>query len=273
MSNFKCPVCGGLLRREERVLRCELGHSYDVARQGYVNLLMSNQSSAKRHGDDKKMVLARQTFLDGGWFADLLEEICRLAVRYSGERVDLLDVGCGEGWYTRGVKEALESAGKTCAAVGIDISKDALIQCARRDRSLALAVGSVNALPVPDASQDLLLNIFAPNHDPEFHRVLRPGGTLLRVVPLEEHLMGLKRAIYDRPYPNPAPEYAPEGFHLLERSQVRGRITLHGQEEIQSLFMMTPYYYKTGRGDQEKLAVLDTLETEIAFCVFVHERV
>ncbi len=273
MLDFKCPVCGSVLHREDRTMRCSSGHCYDLAKQGYVNLLMSNRSSAKRHGDDKQMVLARQSFLEKGYYDCLRDAVCSLAVRRCGSQVDLLDVGCGEGWYTCGVKTALERAGATCRATGVDISREALIQAAKRGCGLQLAVGSVSALPVLDSSCDLLLNIFAPNSDDEFFRVLRPGGVLIRAVPLEEHLMGLKAAIYDRPYANPAPQYTPEGFRLLERVDVRDRLTLESNEDIQDLFMMTPYYYKTGRQDQEKLQTLDALETELAFCLFVHERI
>lgn len=273
MPDFKCPVCGGVLHREDRTMRCGSGHCYDLARQGYVNLLMSNRSSAKRHGDDKAMVLARQSFLEKGYYDCLRDAVCDLAVHRCGNSVDLLDAGCGEGWYTCGVKTALEQAGKECRAVGVDISREALIQAAKRSCGLQLAVGSVSALPVQDESCDLLLNIFAPNSDDEFFRVLRPGGILIRAVPLEEHLMGLKTAIYDRPYPNPAPQYAPEGFRLIERAEVRERLVLQSSEDIQNLFMMTPYYYKTGRRDQEKLQNLNALETELAFCLFIHQRI
>lgn len=273
MPKLKCPVCGGVLRCEDRTMRCESGHCYDIARQGYVNLLMSNHSSAKRHGDDKAMVAARRLFLEQGYYDILRDAVCDAAVRHCGTQVDLLDAGCGEGWYTAGVKAALEKNGKQCRACGVDISREALIACAKRQADIALAVGSINHLPVPDASCDLLLNIFAPDDTAEFARVLRPGGVLLRVVPLEDHLMGLKAAVYDRPYPNPSPQYAPDGFELLERVDVCDRIHLRSQEDIQNLFLMTPYYYKTGRQDQQKLLALDTLDTEISFGIFCYKRV
>ena len=272
MLNLTCPVCGGALERLDRTLKCSSGHSYDLAKQNYVNLLMRNQSSAKRHGDDKLMVAARQEFLDAGYYAPLRDALRTLAVKYGGDVVDLLDVGCGEGYYTSAVRTALEAAGKPCTAVGIDISKTALIAAAKRDRALTLAVASVSNLPVGDGSCDLLLNIFAPNDDVEFARVLRPDGVLLKAVPLERHLFGLKAAVYDEPYLNPAPDYAPEGFTALERVDVVGEITVAPQKQIENLFMMTPYYYKTGAADQAKLRVLDTLTTEIAFGILAFRR-
>lgn len=266
MLNLTCPVCGGELMRAERTLRCAKGHCYDIAKQNYVNLRMRSQSSKKRHGDDQLMVRARQRFLDAGWYAPLRDALCALAAEYAGGG-ELLDAGCGEGYYTSAVRAALTAAGKDGDAVGIDISRTALIAAAKRDTSLKLAVAGVNALPVPDASADVVLNIFAPNDDAEFARVLRPGGLLLKAVPLERHLFGLKAAVYDKPYLNPAPDYAPEGFALLERRDVVGEITVAPQEMIEALFMMTPYYYKTGAADQAKLRELRSLTTEIAFGV------
>ena len=123
-----------------------------------------------------------------------------------------------------------------------------------------------------DASCDVLLNVFAPHSDAEFHRVLRPGGVLLKAVPLERHLFGLKAAVYDRPIENPAPDYAPEGFRAVERVDVCAAIEVAPCEQIENLFMMTPYYYKTGARDQAKLKRLSTLRTEIAFGILVFRR-
>ena len=272
MPALKCPVCGGTLGLEDRTYRCEKGHSYDKAKQNYVNLLMSNKSSAKRHGDDRLMVRARTDFLEKGYYLHLRDEICRLAVEYCGDKVDFLDAGCGEGWYTSAVKAALESAGKSCDALGVDISKEALMSAGRRDKSIAWAVASINALPAPERSCDLLLNVFAPTDDAEYRRVLRSGGILIKAMPLETHLFGLKKAVYDEPYLNGPAEYAPEGFETVCRSEVKRLINLDSTEDIQNLFMMTPYYYKTGRGDQEKLSRLEHLETEADFAVCVLRR-
>ena len=272
MLKLKCPVCAGLLEQTERTLRCENGHSYDVARQGYVNLLMSNRSSAKRHGDDKLMVVSRQEFLDAGHYDCLCDGLCALAMQLCEGEVRLLDAGCGEGFYTAAVKHALEENGHICHAGGVDISKEAVAAAARRDRSLTLAVAGINALPVPDESIDLLLNIFAPEDEREFGRVLRPGGLLMKAVPRERHLFGLKEAVYDRPYLNPPPAYSPEGFEEVCFEDIDRTLVLHDPKYIKSLFMMTRYYYKTGKADQEKLEKLCELKTEISFRILVFRK-
>ena len=131
MSELTCPVCGGVLHREERSLRCGAGHCYDIARQGYVNLLRSNQSKSKRHGDDKRMVAARTAFLDAGYYAPLRDAIAAAAVEYTSGDADVLDAGCGEGYYTAHVLHALQAQGRSASVCGVDISRDALI-CAHR---------------------------------------------------------------------------------------------------------------------------------------------
>ena len=272
MLRLRCPVCGAVLWENEKGCFCPKGHSYDRAKQNYVNLLMSNKKSDKRHGDDKLMVKARTDFLDKGYYKCLQSALCNAAVKHCGDYVNFLDVGCGEGYYTSAVKAALESEGRECDALGLDISKEALIAANKRDKSLRLVVGSSYGLPVLDESCDLVLNVFAPLDDAEVLRALRPGGIVMKAVPEKGHLMGLKRAVYDVPYENPEAEYAPAGFECVEIIDVPDEITLFG-EDIINLFKMTPYYYKTGREDQMKLENLESLTTELEFKVFVLKKI
>lgn len=273
MSFFICPVCGERLNERERSLVCIHGHTYDLSRHGYVNLLLTNQSSAKRHGDDRTMVAARRRFLDEGYYAPLAQAVSAYVCSMGRENMAVLDVGCGECWYTAQVKSALETAGIPAAVVcGVDISKEALIYGAKRHCGIELAVASAARIPVAAQSCDLLLNLFAPCVPEEFLRVLKPRGRLIRVMPLERHLWELKEKIYDRPYENPHPDPGLKGFMLLDSKDVEGRIILKGEESIQNLFKMTPYYYKTGMADQAKLTSLASLETEIAFGIYMYEK-
>ena len=182
------------------------------------------------------------------------------------------DAGCGEGYYTAHVLHTLQAQGASPSVCGVDISRDALICAHRRAPELTLAVASIAHLPVADASCDLVLNVFAPHDAAEFARVLRPQGVLLRVIPLERHLWGLKRAVYDHPYENTVPDPALPGFALAEQRTLRGTITLRTNADIEALFCMTPYYYKSGARDQAKLHALDTLTTETEFALLIYRK-
>ena len=270
MGIFRCRVCGGILEREGQSYFCPRRHCFDIARSGYVNLLPPS-AAGKRHGDDRTMVRARTALLDRGFYDPLSALICSLTVEYAPNTLTVLDVGCGEGKYSADVLHALDDAGKSATVVGIDISKEALPAAARREKRLILAAASSAALPLEDESADILLNIFSPFMGTEFRRVLKPGGRLIRAVPLEDHLWELKSLIYDRPYRNDPPSREEKGFHLTESRELRYEVTLCG-EEILSLFMMTPYYYKTGRDDQEKARQAQILTTRLEFGVQIFQK-
>ncbi len=272
-SAFVCPVCRRALFRNDGVLACSGGHRYDVARAGYVNLLQSQRSSERRHGDDALMVAARTRFLDGGYYDCLLEELARQAVKYAPQGdVTLLDAGCGEGRYTARVAAALQQAGHLCTVAGVDISRTALAAAHRRDTGLQLAVGSVYDLPLASHSCHLVLNVFAPCPAEEYARVLRRRGVLLRAFPLQRHLWELKAAVYDTPYENPPEDPALEGFSLVGVVPVTARIQLPDAQTVQDLFAMTPYYYKTGVQDQQKLASISQLDVTLEFGLAAYRR-
>ena len=272
MFEFICPVCGEKLIRTEKSLVCGNKHSFDKAKSGYVNLLMSQKSHGKNHGDDKLMVNARRDFLNTGLYSPLCEKICETADKYSENGAAIFDAGCGECYYTAAIEEKLLKGGKYAEILGIDISKDALAAGAKRSKTLKLAVASVYKLPVADNSCDLLLSVFSPFALSEFQRVIKSGGVLIRVIPLENHLFGLKAAVYDKPYKNEVEPPEIDSFQLLENSVVEKNIHLSSNKKITDLFAMTPYYYKTSEKDQKKLESLSALDTEISFSILVYRR-
>ncbi len=268
-SFFTCPVCGKPLSGTS-TLTCSQGHSFDRNKHGYINLLLSNSSSKKRHGDDQLMVLSRTQFLEKGYYAPVREAVLQAILPHAVAGMRLLDAGCGEGWYTAYIASCLQTFQPLVA--GVDISRDALRQAHKRQAGMELAVASTAKLPVADASCQCVLNIFSPEETAEFHRVLAPGGILIRAVPMERHLWGLKSAVYDTPYLNPPPGVDLPGFTLLGRQDVVYDLSLPCQEDIWNLFTMTPYYYKTGREDQEKLRRLDTLEEHVEIAVLSYQK-
>ena len=267
-----CPVCGGPLARGEGRYRCPVGHSYDVAREGYVHLLPANRKHARDPGDDREMVGARFRFLEGGWYAPLRDALGRLALAHLPREGGLLaDAGCGEGYYTQGIARALEAERRTAEIVGVDLSKHALRRAARRVKAAHFAVASVYHMPLATGSAHVLLDCFAPLALEEYHRVLRPGGVFLYVVPGPAHLMEMKRVLYDRPYPNPEEQIPYGGFTYLDVVPVEGKMALeHGA--LMDLFAMTPYAWKTPRAGVERLGVLAELTVTASFRVHVFRR-
>ena len=272
MSQFRCPLCGDALAETPSGLRCPAGHCFDRAREGYVNLLPVNRKHSKLPGDDKVMVAARRAFLEKGWYRPLREALAALAAELTGPAPVVLDAGCGEGYYTAGVREALLDAGKAPEVLGIDISKAALQKAGKRCPGIAFAVASAYRLPVADGSVELLLNVFSPLAIEEFRRVLAPGGAYLYAVPGAMHLWEMKEVLYRRPYPNEEKETPYEGFAYDRIVPVRYTVHLPSQEDIHALFQMTPYYWKTPRDGAERLAALRQLDCRVDFRVHVFRR-
>lgn len=271
-SLFRCPVCGGTLCREDRAYRCGAGHSYDLAKEGYAYLLPPNQKHSAAPGDDKAMAAARREFLSRGHYAPLRQALCDVITARAGEAPVLLDAGCGEGYYTSGVLRALTDAGKMPRAAGIDISKFILRLAAKREKAAEFAVASCYHLPLPDESADLLLDCFSPLALDEFRRVLRPGGWFFYVVPGPAHLWEMKEVLYDAPYPNEEKETPYAGFSYETIVPVDFTMDLTSQTDIQALFQMTPYAWKTPRSGVERLAALETLDCRASFRIHIFRK-
>ncbi|MGH3098310.1 MAG: putative RNA methyltransferase [Streptosporangiales bacterium] len=184
-----CPYCGGRFERVDRTLRCPAGHAFDVARQGYVNLLPGSARSGA--GDTLAMVQARERFLASGRYAPVADAIVRAA---AGSPADgcVVDIGAGTGHYLASVLGA--SPGHV--GVALDRSKYAMRRAARAHaRAGAVACDAWRHVPVRDDAASLLLNVFAPRNGAEFRRVLCDGGALVVVTPTARHLSELVEAL------------------------------------------------------------------------------
>lgn len=262
---LRCPVCGGPLLLVGRTLRCPKAHSFDLAKEGYANLLAIQKKHAADPGDGKEMVRARRAFLAAGHYAPLMQSLAALAAELP--HTHIVDAGCGEGSYDRYLCDALGEI----QLVGFDLSKEAVRLAAKRVPEAAFCVGGSFSAPVRDGWADLLLNIFSPFAGAEFHRMLRPGGHLIYAVPTARHLYGLKEVLYTTPYENEVKQTAYDGFAFVEERQATATLTLQG-ESVQQLFAMTPYYWNTPADGAARLAACDTLTTEIGFRYLVYRK-
>lgn len=260
-----CPVCGKKLNSSPRGLFCESGHSFDRAREGYVNLLGGSKKGSLR-GDSREMALSRRAFLNRGYYAHLAAGVASSLPAQGG---CLLDVCCGEGYYT----EQISASRPEYKCFGFDISKEMVRLAAKRGSGAEFFVANLGAIPVETECVDAAIHIFAPFNAPEFARVLKKDGVLLSVIPGRDHLMGLKRVLYEKPYPNDEAEPDIRGlFTLTDKLRVKKTVTLASTEDIATLFQMTPYYFRTGVSGAEKLKALSTLETETDFIILVYRK-
>lgn len=267
MVQVICPICGKPLTRETTRWFCEAGHSFDVARQGYVNLLPVSQKHSKHPGDTREQVAARKEFLDSGVYSPIAEQLQKLSLEYRPET--MLDIGCGEGYYLTQVQQAIPEL----EGWGIDISKDAVRYAAVRNKRAQFLTATASHLPFADGQFDLLSSMFALTLPDEFVRVLRPDGRFIQVTAGEDHLMGLKSIIYpeihrkEKSTETMLPGFEPEQEVLLEFD-----FTLHGNDAVMQLLAMTPHYMRITKEGLERAASAETLSDRAQVCFRVYRK-
>ena len=257
---LQCPICAASLQKKERTYGCDNGHCFDVARQGYIHLLPVQQKHSAQPGDTKEQVLARRAFLEGGFYAPVVQALCALAQKHNCTG-PILDAGCGEGYYSSRLADALGAE-----LVGLDISKEAVRAAAGKYKGPLWLCASAAHIPVKDHSMGLLTSLFAMTAPEEFLRVLKPEGAFMQVLAAQDHLLGMKEIIYPRldlKEKNSVPSLP--GFQLAESVNVRFSFTVEGQQ-VQNLLYMTPHVYRIGREGAEKLRNTRQL-TDTASCV------
>lgn len=273
MSYFLCPACGEVLEKDSRSYKCKNNHCYDMAKSGYVNLLLNPAKNSNSPGDNKLMVNARRDFLDKGYYKKLSDEVNKVVFEYLPQnKLPILDVGCGEGYYTENIAEHLKANGKTSDIAGIDISKFALDKAAKRCKDADFAVASIFHLPFAEKSCGTLINIFAPFFLEEFSRVLSDDGVFIMVIPGEDHLWELKSVLYENPYKNEVKDFEIEGFSLCEARDVKYRVNIESNADLQNLFKMTPYYYKSPVESTERLNAVESLDLQLDFKILVYRK-
>lgn len=261
-----CPLCGRELCREEKSWLCEAGHRFDVARQGYVNLLAVQQKHSLCPGDTREQVLSRRAFLEAGHYLPISQALNQAALEL-GARGPILDVGCGEGYYSVRLAQAMNAE-----LIGLDISKEAVRWAAGKYKGPTWLCATAAHIPVRDGSIGTLTSLFALTLPEEFRRVLGRDGLFFQVLAAEDHLLGLKSILYEElthKEKNTVP--ALPGFQLVDSRPIRFSFCLEG-EQIRSLFAMTPHLFRIGKAGAQRLAQTTHLQ-DTASCVLNVYRV
>ena len=271
---FKCPSCNKPLNSNGKTYRCDNNHTYDQAKEGYVNLLLAQHKKSKNPGDNDEMIKSRQAFLNKGYYTSLSSTIVKIISSMDkGFYQNILDIGCGEGYYMHEIKKASNS--KNLSLSGIDISKTAVKLAGKRKMDTLLSVSSAYDLPFFSNSFDTIVSVFSPVSASEIGRLLKSENSkIIMVGPAEEHLSGLTKHIYNEVLPHKG-NYSvlddEESFVLEEQIEIKKEITVK-KEDILDLLRMTPYYWQTTVEIKEKILALEELKTTIHFYVRVYKK-
>lgn len=279
-----CPVCGLALRRENRSLLCQTGHTFDIAKSGYVNMLPPGKEKNARTGDEKDMVRARVDFLGKGYYGGISSAAVEVIAEYLGncDSAVLCDMGCGEGWHTcRIAGELQEKTGRDVLALGFDASKYAAECASKLAKSkgwlpkdglggelvshvqCGFMPGNIFHLPVADASVDCAVSMFAPVAGEEARRILRPDGLLVVVSSGRDHLLQMRQLIYEDVHLSDSLPDTPDGFQLLTRRNLNYQTLIENKADLSALFVMTPFYYKTTEAGRQRLEEKESLTVTV----------
>lgn len=261
--SWSCPLCNAPLERHNNSYLCPQRHQFDLAKEGYLNLLPVQFKRSRDPGDSAEMMQARRAFLDAGHYQPLREAVC--AILQQANAANVLDIGCGEGYYTH---KFAENAAHTW---GLDVSKVAVRYGAKRYPQVDFCVASSQRLPFSDACMDAVVRIYAPCNPQELKRVVKEGGIVITATPGPRHLMELKGLIYDEVRLHEANSEALPGFRLSDTQQLAYAMKLKGSEAL-ALLQMTPFAWRAKPEVGEKLAGLETFDCQTDFLIQVWQR-
>ena len=263
---WACPHCREALQLNTagNAWACANGHQFDCAREGYVNLLPANRKRSAHPGDSPEMMAARRRVHEAGLYGRLANGI--EALLSPAEHIEnMLDLGCGEGYYSG----ALQGAQYRAQLYGVDIAKPAVRMAAKHHKHGRYAVASAVQLPLPDDSQGIVLRVFAPSDDKEVRRVLAPGGFYLEVTPAPRHLWELRERLYDTPREHAQARSGLLGMRLHQQEEVSYQASLDAPL-LRDVIAMTPFSHRGHREKREQLLQSEGLTVQMAFslCLF-----
>lgn len=266
MLELICPHCQAALTPQESRWCCSNGHSYDQARQGYLNLLLVQHKNSRQPGDTPAMLACRQAFLDAGHYQPVSDAINALFADLSTG--SMVDIGCGEGYYL----DRLARSQPTLDCGGLDISKDAVIKACKRNREVRWLVASSARLPFAEESLDALLCVFSPWQWDACLKVLKPGGRLLLVGPHSDHLLTLRQGLYPEVHPTPPLiKELPESMSVVSQQTLRYPLSLSATD-LSNLIGMTPHGFRSQQERQAQLIEQGVPGLEVAMDLIMLQR-
>jgi len=276
--NLACPIDGKPLEIHEKQLNCENGHVFDIARQGYVNLLPVQHKRSRQPGDSKKMVSARTQFLNSGVYEPVANALAEIAYAQITDEKDtcFMDAGCGEGYYFNTIFNYLKDKndGAEISFIGLDISKAAIAESTKRNKEITWIVGTNRHPPVACASVDVILCVFGFQSFEGFSTVLKPGGRIILVEPGPDHLKELREVIYSEVKisdPQDLARAEKTGFALLNRKRLQFKTGAINHEQINNLLVMTPHFFRASKEGREAASNLEKLDLTVDVVIRILE--
>jgi len=273
--SYLCPICEKSLLPDQsgKEYFCENNHHFDLAKEGYLNLLPVQQKHSKDPGDSRQMILARNSFLEAGFYAPLAKAVAENVdvLRKKDQNMKLLDLGCGEGYYSRQI-EALCRNSDQLELHGLDIAKNAIRSAAKKQKNAKYIVASSNKPPYADQYFDLVFRVYAPSSDQQLKRIIKLGGSLLIVTPGPRHLWQLKECIYDKVNEHSLELKLPEGFEQIYSQRISYNIS-PDQDQRMALLNMTPFAWHADEEKQKRIHAPEKLEIETDFVLTLLKRV
>jgi 23S rRNA (guanine745-N1)-methyltransferase len=255
-----CPNCHESLTPHNRHWLCDSGHAFDIAKEGYVNLLVPSKGQSKVAGDSADMIQARRAIHEAGLYEPLAAALRKVIHEHVQKPTTILDIGCGEGYYSRYFQERMPAH----QYYGIDISKAAIKTAAKQSQTIHFAVASAFRIPVDTASVGLATRVFAPSDDAEVHRVLANDGYYLEAGPAPRHLWELRQALYDEPIAHTPHRIALDRFDLVQQDQCHYPFELDNAQ-LSNVIAATPFAHKGHREKRASLLQRDQLTVTMAF--------
>lgn len=270
MTPFICPLCQSNFTQTNNTQICENNHHFDIAKEDYLNLLPVNAKNSKNPGDNKEMMMARRTFLNSGGYRPLAEKLSFLVKKLltTIETPTLLDLGCGEGYYTNYLATHLP----TTTINALDISKIAIRYAAKRYKKINFCVASAYNVPLKSGSLDALIRIYAPSLESELQRLIKMNGYLITVTPAPRHLYQLRSKIYEQVNEHLSENAAPAGFTKLEQINVNYPLHISETQILKDLIQMTPFAWKFTPQKMQDLLAEKKWDIECDFNIEIYRR-
>ena len=267
MQKLACPKCHEPLVLDGRTYRCTHNHSYDIAKSQYINLLLNPDKATNNPGDNKESLLCRKDHLNQGYYDVILYEVVKCIQRHYHDDMQILDLGCGEGYYTYRMQQELNDHS---TVYGLDISKDGINMATKYTKDIYWIVGNSKNIPLLDHSLDIITALFTVVNSDEIRRCLKEDGYMIHVTANNHHLIEFKELIYDEVKVK-SDEFIRQPFEVVESYDFKQKIHLRNHDDTLNLLKMTPHYYHIKKERRHLLDTLDAFDVTIDIKITIYK--